>query len=195
MENWLHDKQLKGEIIDLIPLKKEHRNGLVKAASDGALWNLWFTSVPSEETIDAYIEFALSEQKQGRSLPFSVVDKKTNEIIGTTRFCNAINKNRVEIGYTWYGKSYQKTGVNTACKILLLTYAFEQLDCIAVEFRTHWHNHVSRNAILRLGAKQDGILRNHLISEDGVLRDTVVFSIVRDEWKAVKQSLLYKMSK
>lgn len=193
MEKWLHDIHLEGELVNLIPLKKEHRNSLVKAASDGALWKLWFTSVPSEDTIDNYIEFALREKENGRSLPFVVVDKKTNQIIGSTRFCNAINNNRVEIGYTWYGNSYQKTGANTACKILLLTYAFEQLNCIAVEFRTHWHNHPSRNAILRLGAKQDGVLRNHQISDNGVLRDTVVFSILRDEWKAVKKSILHKM--
>ena len=194
MNNWLSDIELEGELIKLIPLKKEHRNDLIKAASDGSLWNLWFTSAPSERAIDHYIEFALSEKAAHRALPFVIIHKKTNTVIGSTRFCNAINNNRLEIGYTWYSKSYQKTGVNTECKHLLLSYCFEKLNCIAVEFRTHLQNQASRKAIARLGAKQDGITRNHLIDKRGTMRDTVVFSIIREEWAGVKKDLKSKMS-
>jgi RimJ/RimL family protein N-acetyltransferase len=123
-----------------------------------------------------------------------VIDLKTDEIIGSTRFCNATPQfRRVEIGYTWYAKSYQRTGVNTECELLLLRHAFEHLHAIAVEFRTNWHNHASRNATLRLGAKQDGVLRNHRIDTEGIMRDTVIFSIIDTEWPAVKKNLKYKM--
>jgi RimJ/RimL family protein N-acetyltransferase len=194
MKKWLNEIELEGDLVRLIPLKKEFRNELVKAATDGELWKLWYTSIPSEQTIDDYIDFAISETELDKALAFVVVDRKTNSLIGTTRFCNAtpIHK-RLEIGYTWYAKSHQKTGVNTECKYLLLTHAFENLQCIAVEFRTHWHNHASRDAIARLGAKQDGILRNHMIGSEGTLRDTVVFSIVREEWTVVKKSLKFRM--
>jgi RimJ/RimL family protein N-acetyltransferase len=168
---------------------------LIQAASDGELWNLWYTSVPSENTINDYIDFALAENKAGRAHAFAIISKSTNKIIGSTRYCNAINNNRVEIGYTWYAKSTQRTGINTECKLLLLNHAFEVLNCIAVEFRTNWHNIPSRNAIARLGAKQDGVLRNHLIDADGAYRDTVVFSITKEEWPTVKKSLTYKMHK
>lgn len=126
---------------------------------------------------------------------FAVIDNATQKIIGSTRYCNAdaINK-RIEIGYTWYAKSFQRTGINTECKYLLLTHAFETLNVIAVEFRTHWHNQASRTAIARLGAKQDGVLRNHQKSAEGVYRDTVVFSIIDLEWSAVKTNLQFKMA-
>jgi len=196
MNKWLNETELEGELVRLIPLQKQHQAALINAASDGNLWDLWFTSVPSKETVDSYVDFALEEAKNDRALPFVVINKSTDTIIGSTRFCNATPKhNRLEIGYTWYGKTYQKTGVNTECKYLLLTHAFESLNCIAVEFRTHWHNIVSRNAIARLGAKQDGILRNHQIDAEGRLRDTVVFSILREEWPVIKKSLQYKMTK
>ena len=129
-------------------------------------------------------------------MPFVVREKATNKIIGSTRYCNTDEVHqRVEIGYTWYSQSYQRTAMNTECKYLLLSHAFEKLDAIAVEFRTHWHNHKSRAAIARLGAKQDGVLRNHQKSPDGIYRDTVVFSIINLEWPAVKRSLLFKLSK
>ena len=193
MSNWLNNITLEGELVKLIPLAKEHKNDLLEAAADGELWNLWYTSVPSKDSIDDDIDFALSENQQGRAHAFVVVDKKTNRIIGSSRYCNAINQNRLEIGYTWYARSFQRTGINTECKYLLLSYAFEQLNCIAVEFRTHWHNFASRRAIARLGAKQDGVLRNHLQQPDGSYRDTVVFSITREEWPTVRQSLAYKL--
>ena len=180
-------------MVKLIPLTKDYRDALIVAASDGELWNLWYTSVPSENTVDDYINCALAEKQAGRALAFVVIDKSTNQIIGSTRYCNAINNNRLEIGYTWYAKSIQRTGINTETKYLLLSHAFEQLKCIAVEFRTNWHNLPSRTAIARLGAKQDGILRNHMIDADGSYRDTAVFSITKEEWPTVKKSLAFKM--
>ena len=187
---WLNEVVLEGKEVQLIPLRKTHRDGLIKAASDGELWKLWFTSVPSEETIDMYLQTAIHEQEAGRALPFTILDKKTNTIIGSTRYCNVTpSQKRLEIGYTWYAKSYQRTAKNTETKLLLLTHAFEDLQSIAVEFRTHHKNEASRNAIARLGAKQDGILRQHQLLKDGSYRDTVVFSILNIEWKTVKQNL------
>eukprot|EP01133_Synstelium_polycarpum_P011759 gene11759-13719_t len=195
MNNWLNETELKGQLVTLLPFQKTYREELLQAASDGDLWNLWFTSVPSEKTIDQYIETALAEKTESKSLPFIVVDQKTKKVLGSTRFCNVITAHRrLEIGYTWYAESVQRTGVNTECKYLLLGHAFETLGCIAVEFRTNWHNQASRNAIARLGARQDGVLRNHQIDQNGILRDTVVFSITREEWPAVKKSLEFKMS-
>ncbi len=125
-----------------------------------------------------------------------MVDKANQKVIGSTRFCTADSKNqRVEIGYTWYSKSYQRSSVNTECKLLLLTYAFEILDTIAVQFTTHWHNQASRAAIARLGAKQDGVIRNHQKMPNGGYRDTVIFSIINSEWPVVKQSLLHKLDR
>lgn len=187
---WLHEVSLEGNDIQLIPLRESHRKGLLKAASDGELWNLWFTSVPSEKNIDTYLQTAFDEQKFGRALPFTIIDKKTNTIIGSTRYCNVTKgQKRLEIGYTWYAKSFQRTSRNTETKLLLLSHAFESLDCIAVEFRTHHKNEASQNAIARLGAKQDGILRQHQLLKDGSYRDTVVFSILNTEWSEVKQQL------
>ncbi|MGN7974760.1 GNAT family N-acetyltransferase [Serratia sp. 22264] len=192
--SWLIETELKSKTVSLIPLRKEHAAALVEAAADGRLWELWFTSAPNESTVDDYVDFALSEQVAGRALPFVVVHNDTQKIVGTTRICNADGHNRrVEIGYTWYAKSHQRTAVNTECKRLLLGYAFETLAVIAVEFRTHWHNHASRTAIARLGAKQDGVLRNHQKNADGSYRDTVVFSIIDHEWPMVKKSLEYKL--
>ncbi|WP_211829380.1 GNAT family N-acetyltransferase [Kistimonas asteriae] len=193
--NWLSDVTLNGNTVELQPLIKEHAADLVAASSDGNLWNLWFTGVPCQETINSYIEFALTERDAGRSIPFVVYHKKDRKIIGSTRFCNATPENkRLEIGYTWYSKSYQKSSVNTECKLLLLNHAFESLSAIAVEFRTHWHNQASRAAISRLGAKQDGVLRNHAIDQDGCYRDTVVFSIIDHEWPVVLKNLKHRLS-
>ncbi|THV60943.1 N-acetyltransferase [Flagellimonas alvinocaridis] len=194
MAPWLQPITLEGELVKLVPMLAEHRDALVSAASDGKLWELWYTSVPSADTIDTYMGIAFSEQKADRALPFAIIDKKTNTVVGSTRYLNAdAQHRRVEIGATWYAERVQRTGVNTECKYLLLKHAFEVLDCIAVEFKTHFHNFPSRNAILRLGAKQEGILRNHRIDEKGVIRDTVLFSILDSEWKAVKTSLEFKM--
>ncbi|WP_373515597.1 GNAT family N-acetyltransferase [Persicitalea sp.] len=195
MSTWTNTIKLEGQKVDLVPLEKSHREGLLKAAADGKLWNIWYTAVPSEATIDKYLETAFQEQVNGRSLPFVVVNKEDGRILGTTRYCNVeAESRRLEIGHTWYAESFQRTGVNTECNYLLLRHAFENLDTIAVEFRTNWFNYRSRNAILRLGAKQDGVLRNHRIDQQGLLRDTVVFSIIQSEWKTVKNSLEYEMS-
>jgi Acetyltransferases, including N-acetylases of ribosomal proteins len=196
MQPWLKPVTLEGNLVKLVPMKKEHKVDLAFAASDGNLWELWYTSVPTPATTDAYITTALLEQEAGKSLPFTILDKRTNAVVGTTRYMNVeAPHKRLEIGSTWYAKKVQRTGVNTECKYLLLKYAFENLSCVAVEFRTHFHNHPSRNAIQRLGAKQDGILRNHRIDAHGNLRDTVVFSILESEWKTVKASLEFKMQR
>ncbi|WP_010522972.1 GNAT family N-acetyltransferase [Aquimarina agarivorans] len=188
---------IEGSLVKLEVISTEHQADLREAVQDGNLWNLWFTSAPTPDSIENYINKAIQENAAGVSIVFAVRHKRHNKIIGTTRFMNieATHK-RLEIGTTWYAKSYQRTGVNTECKYLLLTHAFEHLQCVAVEFRTHWHNFASRKAIERLGAKQDGILRNHRIdTTTGCLRDTVVFSILNSEWNTVKKSLIYKMNK
>lgn len=182
MINWDNPTRLEGQNLRLLPLSLPLKEDLLNAARDGELWNLWYTSVPSEKTIDKYLNTALQQYKDKSSLPFVVVDKSTDSIIGSTRYCNIDSSNRrLEIGYTWYAKTFQRTGVNTECKYLLLQHAFEVYQVIAVEFKTHWFNYKSRNAIQRLGAKQDGVLRNHRIDEDGAIRDTVVFSIIQSE--------------
>lgn len=196
MNNWIHKTEFKGEKVKLVPLEQSHKGGLLKAASDGKLWELWFTSVPSATNIDTYIENALIQKQNGSEFPFVVLDKKSGEIIGSTRYYNLQPEHRrLEIGYTWYAKKYQRTGVNTECKALLLSYAFENLNCIAVQLVTDWHNLRSRAAISRLGAKQDGVLRNHRLNADGSYRDTVVFSITDQEWNGVKKSLEYEIKK
>lgn len=193
---FLQPVELQSETVKLLPLHQSHADGLVQAASDGSLWELWFTSVPSPASIQNYIAEALKQQEQGLSLPFVVVEKHSGKIIGSTRFCHADAVNtRLEIGYTWYGKSYQRSSVNSECKLMLLQHAFETLKVIAVEFRTHWHNHGSRQAIARLGAKQDGVLRNHQQLPDGSYRDTVVFSIINSEWPSVKNNLMFRLAK
>lgn len=193
-KRWIQPITLTGTHAILEPLSFEHLDGIKEAVKDGELWNLWFTSIPSPETADAYIKTALDMRENAGAIPFIVREKKSNKIIGCTRYFNVDEVNqRLEIGYTWYAESYQRTAVNTECKYMLLAHAFEKLDAIAVEFRTHWHNHKSRAAIARLGAKQDGVLRNHTKSADGVYRDTVVFSIINLEWPAVKKSLEFKL--
>lgn len=193
-DDWLLPMALEGSIVALHPMEVHHRDALVLAASDGYLWQLWYTSVPSEHEIDRYISDALEAQERGEAQPFVVYHRASGKIIGSTRYCHAdVKSRRLEIGYTWYAQSYQRTGVNTECKYLLLQHAFEALDCIAVEFRTHWHNQASRKAILRLGAKQDGVLRNHRIDAEGRMRDTVVYSIIASEWPVVDQSLSFRM--
>lgn len=196
MTSWLKPISLEGSLVKLEPLNVTHRGDLLKAASDGELWELWYTSVPSAETIDSYMDTVFKNQQVGLALPFVVIEKKTGKVVGSTRYMNADAQNRrVEIGSTWYSQSVQRTGINTECKYLLLGHAFEQLKTIAVEFKTNFHNFPSRNAILRLGAKQEGIIRNHRIDHNGNLRDTVLFSILDNEWPTVKTSLEFKMSR
>ncbi len=181
---------LQGDVVRLEPLTPDHAAGLAEATRDGELWNLWVTAVPSPEAIPAWIDTALALQRAGRALPFVVRRLRDERIVGSTRYMNVEEQQRrLEIGTTWYARSVQRTGLNTECKKLLLRHAFESLGCMAVEFRTHWFNHASREAIARLGAKQDGVLRNHQRLPDGSLRDTVVFSIIDSEWPAVRRHL------
>ncbi len=194
-KRWIEPVTLTGSKVILEPLSLEHLDGLISAVKDGELWKLWFTSIPSPEKAEEYIKTALEMRENAGAMPFIVRDRESNKIIGCTRYFNVDEVNqRLEIGYTWYSESYQRTAVNTECKYFLLSHAFEKLDAIAVEFRTHWHNHKSRAAIARLGAKQDGVLRNHQRTADGSYRDTVVFSIINLEWPAVRQSLMFKLN-
>ncbi len=196
MTQWLQELTLETDLALLRPLRREDAAALVAAASDGRLWELWFTQVPDADGVAGYIEYALSEQAAGRALPFVVVERASGEILGTTRLCNADTVNRrLEIGYTWYASRCQRSALNTQCKLALMQHAFDVLGCIAVELRTHWHNHRSRAAIARLGAKQDGVLRNHRIEADGARRDTVVFSILDSEWPSVRKALLHRLAR
>jgi N-acetyltransferase len=182
---------LRGEHATLEPLEpsQAHEHGLAAAAADGELWKLWYTSVPSPESVGAYVADALAMREREDAMPFVVRDAK-GTIVGCTRYFNVVPEHRrLEIGYTWYAKRVQRTPLNTECKLMLLTHAFERLRCIAVEFRTSWYNRPSRKAIERLGARQDGVLRNHQVMADGTYRDTVVFSIIESEWRAVKRQL------
>lgn len=186
---------LTGTHVQLLPLDRQHLNGLQEAVKDGDLWKLWYTYVPQPEEMDGWITKALEEQRAGVSCPFVVITRNDNRIVGSTRYMN-IEKDirRLEIGTTWYSKSVQRSSVNTECKLLLLGYAFEQLNCLAVEFRTHRLNVQSRRAIERLGAQLDGILRNHRISANGTIRDTVVYSVVSHEWEGIKSNLQFMLS-
>jgi N-acetyltransferase len=187
---------LDGRFVTLEPLSTDHHDGLVDAAKDGELWKLWYTSVPTPEGMAAEIDRRLGLQEQGSMLPFATRLKADGKLIGMTTYMNIDAATpRVEIGSTWNAASAQGSGSNPDSKLLLLGHAFETLGCPAVEFRTHWLNHQSREAIARLGAKQDGVLRNHSRTADGVLRDTVVFSILEHEWPAVRTGLEFRLAK
>ncbi|WP_159010545.1 GNAT family protein [Bradyrhizobium sp. S69] len=191
---WLEPVSLSGAHARLEPLSHDHRDRLVTAAKDGDLWKLWYTTIPRAEDMTKEIDRRLGLQKAGAMLPWTVFDAD-GEIAGMTTYMNVDASNRrVEIGSTWYAKRVQRSGLNTQCKLLALQHAFEKLDCIAVEFRTHFFNQQSRRAIERLGAKQDGILRNHQVAPNGTLRDTVVFSIIASEWPTVKAHLNYQLN-
>jgi RimJ/RimL family protein N-acetyltransferase len=194
MTGWIAPVTLAGRHVRLEPLAREHVPGLQQAARDGELWKLWYTSVPAPDETQAWVDKALAVQAQGLALPFVVRDA-AGAVVGSTRFGNIDADNlRVEIGWTWYAKRVQRTALNTEAKLLLLGHAFDVLACAAVEFRTGWYNHASRAAIARLGAKQDGVLRNHLRSPDGLHRDTVVFSIIAPEWPMARKHLQYKLA-
>ena len=190
--SWLEPVTLRGEHARLEPLSQDQCDGLTEAVRDGELWKLWYTFIPKAEDMKKEIDRRLGLQAAGSMLPFTVFDAD-GKIAGMSTYMNVDTPNRrVEIGSTWYAKRVQRTPLNTQCKLLLLTHAFEALDCIAVEFRTHFFNHASRRGIERLGAKQDGILRNHQIAPNGTLRDTVVYSIIASEWPTVKAHLTYQ---
>jgi RimJ/RimL family protein N-acetyltransferase len=187
---------LTGTFASIEPLGREHEEALQRAVVDGELWRLWYTTVPPPEKMGQYIAIALDMRERLDAMPFVIREKSSGEIVGCTRYFNVDATNRrLEIGHTWYSKRAQRGPINTECKLLLLTHAFEKLRCIAVEFRTHWFNHASRTAIERLGAKQDGVLRNHQVLADGSKRDTVVFSIIDGEWPAVKRHLRYQLER
>ena len=191
---WLEPVTLPGAHARLEPLSHDHYDGLLEAVKDGELWKLWYTFVPTVENMRNEIDRRLGLQTAGSMLPFTVFDAD-GKIAGMTTYMNVDTPNRrVEIGSTWYAKRVQRTALNTQCKLLLLTHAFEKLDCIAVEFRTHFFNRQSRRGIERLGAKLDGILRNHQIAPNGTLRDTVVYSIIASEWPTVKAHLNYQLN-
>jgi RimJ/RimL family protein N-acetyltransferase len=187
---------LHGRFATLEPLASAHCPDLEAAVRDGELWRLWYTAIPRPEGMAAEIARRLGLRDQGLMMPFAVRSQATGRVVGMTTYMNIDAKApRVEIGSTWYARSAQRTPLNTECKLMLLGHAFEALDCIAVEFRTSFFNHASRRAIERLGAKQDGILRNHTRHADGTLRDTVVFSILPHEWPGVKSHLQFQLAR
>ena len=187
---------LTGTHATLVPLSIVQLGDLMEATQDGELWKLWYTSVPSPEGMSSEIARRLELQRQGSMLPFAVLDNHTGRPVGMTTFMNIDASNRrVEIGSTWYRKSVQRSAINTECKLLLMTYAFDSLRCIAVEFRTHFFNRQSRAGIERLGAKLDGVLRSHQLNRhpaaQGSHRDTCVYSIIESEWPTVRAHLHY----
>lgn len=187
---------LQGRAASLVPLEHSHHEDLVEAVKDGELWTLWYTSVPTPGRLRAEIERRLELQRQGSMTPFAVIENSTGQAVGMTTFMHIDAANRrVEIGSTWYRKRVQRSALNTECKLLLLTHAFERLNCIAVEFRTHFFNRQSRAAIERLGARLDGILRQHMLTANGTLRDTCVYSILDREWPAVKAHLAHRLER
>ncbi len=189
---WIAPVTLRGAFAELIPLEITHTAELQAAAADGQLWKLWFTSVPSPDKTASYIETALVERSNGRSMPFVVRRLEDGKLVGCTRYCSIeATHRRLEIGYTWYAEGAQRSAINTECKLLLLQHAFEAQDAIAVEFCTNFFNVKSRAAIERLGAKLDGVLRNHRLMPDGSMRDTCVYSIIASEWPGVKNNLRY----
>ncbi|KYG10510.1 amino acid acetyltransferase [Sorangium cellulosum] len=193
---WPEPVTLRGRHAALEPLTHAYHDDLVDAVRDGELWDLWYTYIPRPEGMRDEIERRLSLQRSGSMLPFVVIDARSGRAVGMTTYMDidAVSR-RVEIGSTWYRKSVQRTAINTECKLLLLQHAFDVLECIAVEFRTHFFNHQSRRAIERLGAKLDGVLRSHRRASDGTLRDTCVYSIIAPEWPTVRSHLNHQLSK
>jgi len=185
---------LEGHGVRLEPLSREHHDAIQRAAADGELWELWFTSVPRPEETHAYISAALGGLEAGHMLPFAVRELSTGELIGSTRYHDIIAAaDRVEIGYTWYARAWQKTHVNTACKLLLLSHAFDALGCKVVGLRTDNFNFASQRAIAALGAKLDGVIRHHQPRRDGTVRDSYLYSILLHEWPDVKRHLERRM--
>ncbi|TFD76367.1 N-acetyltransferase [Cryobacterium sp. Sr8] len=187
---------LTGQRVTLEPLSADHVEELKVAVTEGELWRAWYTGIPSPDRMAAEVARRLALFAAGQMLPWAIRDNARGTVVGMTTFMNITPQHRhLEIGSTWLAPSAQRTGINTEAKLLLLTHAFEALDCIAVEFRTHFHNRQSRAAIIALGAKQDGVLRNHQLGRDGTLRDTVVFSIVQGEWPTVRLGLTERLAR
>lgn len=186
---------LEGNIIRLEPLTNLHREELCAAISDGELWKLYVTFVPHPENIESFLNQAHANYEAGDGLAFAIIEKSTNRVVGSTRYMNAnLANKRLEIGFTFLGKSWQKTKINTEAKYLLLTHAFEKLGLNRVELTTDYLNSNSRNAILRLGAKEEGILRSHFVMPNGRIRDSVLYSIIKHEWSGIKQHLEAKLA-
>ncbi len=180
----------RGDHVVLDPLTRDHERELAEAVADGELWRLWVTRIPSPDDMAAEIRRRLAERAAGTMVPWTVRDARTGRAVGMTTYMNVRADNRrLEIGSTWLARTAQRTAINPEAKLLLLTRAFEELDCVAVEFRTHWHNRRSRRAIEALGAKQDGVLRNQDLWRDGTVRDVVVYSIIDAEWPSVRLGL------
>jgi RimJ/RimL family protein N-acetyltransferase len=193
---WLQPVVLQGSRASLVPLDRGHANDLAESLQDGELWKLWYTTIPTPDKLGDFIDQRLAGQAKGALLPFAVLDSATGKAVGMTNYLNIEpDHRRVEIGGTWYRRSVQRSPVNTECKLLLLGHAFDTLRCMAVEFRTHFFNHQSRRGIERLGAKLDGVLRNHQIASNGSLRDTCVYSIIASEWPTVKAHLTWQMER
>ncbi len=194
MSFWPDSFSVEGQHVTVVPLSASHHDDLAEAAADGQLHRLWYTMVPKPEGVMAEIERRLALREAGSMLPFAIIDNASGRAVGMTTYMNIDAANRrLEIGSTWYRKSVQRTPLNTECKLLLLQQAFEQLDCICVEFRTHFINTQSRRAIERLGAKLDGILRSNMIMANGTIRDTAVYSIIHSEWPTVKANLVWRL--
>lgn len=187
---------LEGHSVRLEPLSVDHEAGLAAAAADGQLWKLWYTSVPEPVGTRGYIDAALEGQQAGHMLPWAVRDVATHTIAGSTRYHDIVpTADRVEIGYTWYAQRCQRTRINTACKLLLLTHAFDTLNCAVVGLRTDNFNFASQRAIEALGAKKDGVIRHHHPRRDGTVRDTVIYSILAAEWPDVKRHLELRLAR
>ncbi|MEM1399805.1 MAG: GNAT family protein [Pseudomonadota bacterium] len=196
MDPWPPDFTAHGAHVSLVPLTHDHAADLADAIADGGLHRLWYTAVPAPDEVPAEIDRRLSLRAAGSMQPFAVLLPETGKAVGMTTYMNIDAQNRrVEIGSTWYRRSVQRTPLNTECKLILLRHAFEDLDCIAVEFRTHFMNSQSRRAIERLGAKLDGILRAHSIMKDGTVRDTAAYSITAPEWPSVKSNLTWQLER
>jgi RimJ/RimL family protein N-acetyltransferase len=186
--------ELAGHGVRLEPLEARHERDLDAAAADGALWEIWFTAVPAPGETKKYIETALAGHREGRMLPFAVRNLASGAIVGSTRFHDVVAEiDRVEIGYTWYAKSVQRSHVNTACKLVLMTHAFEELGCKVVGFRTDKFNFASQRAIEALGARKDGLIRHFSTRRDGSARDVVMYSLVASEWPEVKHHLTRRL--
>lgn len=182
--------------VRLEPLGPEHLDGIAAAAADGELWNLWFTGVPRPDEVPAWFADAMAQQEKGSQLAWAVRDLETDRVVGSTRYHDVVAPiGRVEIGYTWYAKSVQRTHVNSTCKLLLLEHAFESLGCAVVGLRTDGFNHASQRAIAALGAQRDGVLRHHSARRDGSARDTVMFSILAAEWPGVRRHLEHRLAR
>ncbi|MEM8796021.1 MAG: GNAT family protein [Pseudomonadota bacterium] len=193
---WPEPVTLEGSLVRLEVTSQAHLADLKEASADGELHKLWYTPVPHPDAMADEIERRLGLMAQQTMLPFSIVQKESGKAVGMTTYMNIVAAHRrLEIGHTWYRPAVQRSGLNTECKLLLLSHAFETLDCIAVEFRTHFMNRQSRAAIERLGAKLDGVLRSHMFMPDGSLRDTAVYSILAHEWPAVKAGLEFSLKR